>query len=247
MSIATQSELDGLLRIGRIVGRILRSLADRVAPGVTTRELDETCAALLREQGARPTPADKLGFPGAACISVNDEAVHGVPGDRVIQPGDLVKLDLTADLDGFVADAARTVVVAPCAPQAAALEACARAAFEGGLARAQSGARVREIGKAVEREVEKRGFRVLRELVGHGVGRSVHEPPVVFNYDEPRSFDRLHEGLVITIEPIVSNGSRKVVEAGDGWTLRTEDGSLSAHFEETVVITRRGPIVATAV
>jgi methionyl aminopeptidase len=246
MSIATASELEGLLQVGRIVGDVLAALCAAVRPGVTTRELDRLAAGLLARHAARPTPAAEYGFPGAVCISINDEAVHGVPGARVIAPGDLVKLDLTADRDDFVADAARTVVVPPAASQTVRLEACARAAFEAGLAVARPGALARHVGRAIAAEVHRHGFSVLRQLVGHGVGRQIHEPPTVPNYDEPRCRDRLEEGMVITIEPIVAAGCTDVVDADDGWTVHTAGGSLAAHFEETVVVTRRGPVIVTA-
>jgi methionyl aminopeptidase len=186
------------------------------------------------------------GFPGALCISVNDEAIHGIPGDRVLQSGDLVKLDLVAEKDGFYADAAVTVPAGPVSVTAEALAHCAERAFFLALPAARAGNRVYEIGRAVDRETRRRGFRVLRELCGHGVGRTIHEPPSVPNYYESRLRARLTEGLVITIEPIISAGSGESVLQRDRWTIRTADGSLSAHHEHTIVITKGAPILLTA-
>ncbi len=188
------------------------------------------------------------GFPGDVCISVNDEVVHGIPGGRVIQPGDLVKLDLTAEKDGYHTDSAVTVQVPGDAPSREARELvhCAERAFRQALVAARSGNRTRDIGRAVEREVRRRGFQVIRELGGHGVGRTIHEPPSVPNWADPAAVARLTEGLVITIEPIISSGCEDVRLGRDRWTFRTRDGSLSAHYEHTVVITRGEPILLTA-
>jgi methionyl aminopeptidase len=246
MSIDSQLDLEGLLRIGRLVNAVLAAMARRIVAGVTTAELDGTAAEALARAGAIPSPRKVYGFPGATCISVNDEVVHGVPGDRVIRPGDLVKIDVTAELDGYVADAARTVAVEPASERALKLAACARAAFGRALGAARAGRRTRDIGRAVEGEVKRHGFAVIRELCGHGVGRSIHEEPSVPNYDEPRCRALLTPGLVLTVEPIITEGAGSCVEGGDGWTIRTKDGGLSAHFEETIVITNGEPLVITA-
>jgi methionyl aminopeptidase len=246
MSIQTEAELDGLRRAGRVVAAALRAAAVRVAVGVTTAELDDVVRAVLASHGARPTPEHALGFPGAACISVNDEAVHGIPGGRRIEPDDVVKIDVTADLDGYVADAARTLVADPRSASRARLAWCARSAFDRGLAAATAGRGTHDIGAAVDAETRRRGFRVIRALCGHGIGRAMHEPPSVPNYREPRMAHRLAPGLVITVEPIICAGSGDAYEAADGWTVRTRDGSVAAHHEETIVITRGRPLVLTA-
>ncbi len=217
-----------------------------VHPGVTTRELDQLAGQALRAHGARSAPPLLYGFPGVACISVNDEAVHGVPGGRVIQAGDLVKLDVTAELDGYIADAAVTVVAAPAASLPTRLADCAEAAFWQAWRVARAGALLHEIGRAVETEVVRWGFRVVAELGGHGVGRAIHEPPTVPNVFDPRDRSILTAGLVLTIEPIISAGSPRVVEQPDRWILRTGDGSLSAHYEHTLVITPGRATVLTA-
>jgi len=172
--------------------------------------------------------------------------VHGIPGSRPIEPGDVVKLDVTVEKGGYVADAARTVLLESSTDMAMRLSACAAAAFEAGLAVARAGNPVSTIGRAVEREVRRSGFTVIRSLQGHGVGRTIHEPPSVPNYYDRWQEDILTEGLVITIEPIISAGSGQIFEAADGWTIRTRDGSLSAHHEHTLVITRDRPVILTA-
>jgi len=245
MSIQSEFELAALRRVGSLVERILRRLAERIRPGVSTLELDAACEELLAREGARSAPREEYGFPGAVCISLNEEAVHGIPGRRTIAPGDVVKLDVTAELDGFVADAARTVVVPPVATVSRRIARAARAAFERGLAAATHGAAVREVGRVVEAEVQRRGFRVLRELTGHGTGRRIHEFPSVPNYDEPRARARLEAGMVLTIEPIIAASTSEAHVQDDGWTIVARDGSLCAHHEETIVITRGRPIVLT--
>ncbi len=246
MSIRSQAEFEKLRAIGRIVRQALDKTAAAVRPGITTRELDEIGGGVLARNGAESAPPKVYGFPGALCISVNDEAIHGIPGDRAIQSGDLVKLDLVAEKDGFYADAAVTVRAGEVSATAEALARCAERAFTHALRSARAGNRVYEIGRVVDRETRRAGFRVLRELCGHGVGRTIHEPPSVPNYYEPRVRARLTEGLVITIEPIISAGSGQSALQPDRWTIRTADGSLSAHHEHTIVITKSAPILLTA-
>ncbi len=246
MSIRSQAEFEKLRVIGRIVRQALDKTAAAVRPGITTAELNEIGAQVLAQHGADSAPPKVYGFPGALCISVNEEAIHGIPGERVIQSGDLVKLDLVAEKDGFYADAAVTVRAGEVSTIADALARCAENAFYKALGPARAGNRVHEIGRVVERETRGRGFRVIRDLCGHGVGRTIHEPPSVPNYHEPRLRARLTEGLVITIEPIISAGSGQGVLQPDRWTICTADGSLSAHYEHTIVITKREPILLTA-
>jgi methionyl aminopeptidase len=246
MSIESSADWDGLWAVSRVARETLDLLARHVEPGVSTGQLDALAAQFLRARGARPAPALVYGFPGTVLISVNDEVVHGIPGPRVIVAGDLVSLDVTIEMGGYVADAARSLVVPPGGKAAAELVECARAAFEAALGVARAGVRVSEIGRAVEKEVRRRGFTVMRDLSGHGVGRTIHEPPSVPNQWDPRQTDLLTEGLVITIEPMVTMGSGKPIEDDDGWTIRTRDGRLAAHHEDTVVITRDRPIVLTA-
>jgi methionyl aminopeptidase len=217
-----------------------------VAAGVTTADLDAVAAAVFAAYEARSAPTLVYGFPGSALISVNDEVVHGLPGPRRLCRGDIVKLDVTAEKDGYVADAARTVIVETGSDTATRLKACVRSAFRKALGVARAGQPVSEIGRAVEQEVRGHGFNVVRGLDGHGIGRTIHEPPSVPNYFNPHQTDVLTDGLVLTIEPIICAGSGKAVEGADGWTIRTADGSLAAHYEHTLVITRDRPVVLTA-
>jgi methionyl aminopeptidase len=246
MSIRNRRDFEKLRAIGLIVRQVLDRCAAAVRPGITTGELDRIGASVLAANGAESSPPKVYGFPGALCISVNDEAIHGIPGARVVEAGDLVKLDLVAEKDGYVADAAVTVVVGESSETALALARCAESAFHMAAREARAGNRVYDIGRAVERETHRCGFRVIRGLCGHGVGRTIHEAPTVPNYFDPRCRQRLHEGLVITIEPIISVSSGEGELQDDQWTIRTADRSLSAHFEHTVVITQGAPILLTA-
>lgn len=246
MSIESEADLRGLTQIGRIVALALLEMQKQARPGMTTGELDAIGAAVLASHGARPTPRETYNFPAAVCISVNEEAVHGVPGARVIQPNDIVKIDVTADLDGYVADAARTLTFNRASRVAKRLAQCARSAFLQALSAATAGRETREIGRVVEHEVRRYGFSVMRQMFGHGVGREIHEAPSIPSYDEPRCRDRLTEGLVVTIEPIIAAGNGRCVDKEDGWTVVAADGSLTAHHEETIIITRGRPIILTA-
>ncbi|HEX2644457.1 MAG TPA: type I methionyl aminopeptidase [Thermoanaerobaculia bacterium] len=246
MSIDSEKDWEGLRRIGRIVRLALEAMKKRVGAGITTGELDEIGAEVLARHGARSAPRLVYDFPRSICISVNDEAVHGIPGDRILAPGDLVKLDTTAEKDGYMADAAVTVAVPPSPARARQLAACAQAAFFKAMKAARAGNRVNDIGRAVEAEVKRHGFSVLRDLSGHGIGRSIHEEPSVPNFYDPYSRQVLTEGLVLAVEPIIAAGARRIVTDRDGWTVRTSDGSLAAHFEHTIVITRGRPVLLTA-
>jgi methionyl aminopeptidase len=245
MSIESDRDWAGLREVGRITRLTLDVLEANVRTGVTTGELDEIAAAVLAQHGARSAPALVYNFPRTVLISVNDEIVHGVPGARRLASGDLVKLDVTLEKNGYIADAARTVIVDRASEIAARLTRCAADAFEAALRVATAGARVNQIGRAVEREVRRQGFSVVQGLAGHGVGRTIHEWPDVPNHYVPWQQDVLTEGLVLTIEPMISAGSPHPVQDGDGWTIRTRDGSLSAHHEHTIVITRDAPVVLT--
>jgi methionyl aminopeptidase len=221
-------------------------MAQHLRPGISTAELNGIGARVLKESGAYSAPPLVYGYPADVCISVNDEVMHGIPGIRIIQPGDLVKLDLVAEKDGFYADAAVSVNVPPVSDRARNLSRCAERAFQQGIGVARVGNRVREIGRAVEQEVRRSGFSVVRELCGHGVGHTIHEPPTVPNYLDRSARAKLTEGLVITVEPVITAGNGRVRLDRDGWTFRTEDGGLAAHFEHTIVITRGDPVLLTA-
>lgn len=247
MSIKNYKELLALKEVGRIVRLALEAMAAAVRAGITTGELEKIGGRVMRENGAQAAPRMVYGFPGDVLISLNDEAVHGIPSDsRKVRAGDLVKLDVTFEKDGFMADAAMTVPVEPVSEQARQLVRCAETAFQKAMVFARANCRVNEIGRAIEREVRRSGFTVIRELGGHGIGRTIHEEPSVPNYDDPFARQKLTAGLVLTIEPIIAMGSGEPRDAGDGWTVKTADGSLSAHYEHTIVITDGVPMVLTA-
>ncbi len=246
MSIETPEELDGLRASGRVVAEALRAMRRAVRPGISTADLDAIAARIFRRAGARSAPQITYGFPGATCISVNNEAVHGVPGPRRLREGDLVKLDVAVELDGFYADACISVGVGRARPATNRLAAAARHALTQALGVARAGAPQSAIGAAIEREAGARGYAVCSELMGHGIGRRLHEAPDVPSFYAPDLTDSLTDGLVLTIEPIVTSGSGLVRQGRDGWTVCTADGALSAHEEHTIVITPGAPLVLTA-
>ena len=246
MSIKEPAELEGLCAAGTVVRLMIEAMKREVRPGITTAELDEVGATVMRRNGAKSAPALVYRFPGTSCISVNEEAVHGIPGNRTVAEGDLVKLDVTVEKDGFMADAAVTVPVGAVSEENQRLAACAERAFAKAMLVARAGFRVSEIGRVVEHEVERNGFSVIRDLGGHGIGRTIHEEPRVPNYPDPAARQILTEGLVITVEPIIAAGSGRAVLGTDGWTVRTADGKPSAHYEHTLVIAKGEPILLTA-
>jgi methionyl aminopeptidase len=244
VSIDSPDELAGLRAAGRVVAEAIREMARRVRPGVSTGELDEVAARVFARHGARSGPQLDYDFPGTVCLSVDDEAVHGIPGPRRLREGQLIKLDVTAELDGFYADACRTVAVGRVKPREQRLMAASQSALKRGMAAAVAGANVGAVGAAVNREVTRRGFSVIEELAGHGIGRKIHEEPDVPNIDWDGPI--LTDGLVITIEPIIAAGESDVYMDGDGWTVKTYDRSPTAHFEHTIVVTEGAPILVTA-
>ena len=246
MSIDSDDDLHALRRVGRLVGSALAAMEEAARPGISTADLDDIGASVLKAAGARSAPQLVYGFPGFNLLSVNDEIVHGIPGRRRLEPGDVLKLDVTAELDGYIADAARTVVLPPATAIARRLADSARHAFVRATGAVRAGALVSSIGRVVEQSVKADGFSVVRALSGHGVGRTIHEPPTVPNYRDRRQRDVLTEGLVLTIEPIIVERRCSVVQDADGWTLRTSNGSLAAHYEHTLVITAGGAEILTA-
>ena len=247
MSVDTPEELRGLRAAGQVVARTIRAMRRGVRPGITTGELDAIARREFERAGARSGPQLDYGFPGTTCISVNDEAVHGIPGRRRLRRGDLVKLDVTAELHGFYADACRTVVAGEGRSQAIRLVRASEQALDAALRVARAGAALNEIGATVQRLVHARGFSVCDGLMGHGIGRRIHEAPDVPNVFDTDLSQPLGDGLVITIEPLVSAGGPAVRMSRDGWTVRTADSSLSAHSEHTIVVRDgRPPLVLTA-
>lgn len=233
-------------RAGRIVAGLLEHLVRLVRPGVKTKELDGAARAYLRAAGAQSAFLGYRGFPAAICVSINEEVVHGIPGERRIADGDLVSLDVGAIHDGLYGDAAITVPVGAVSPQARRLMDATRRALEAGVAQARVGQRLSDISHAVQRVVEQEGFGVVRDFVGHGIGRALHEEPAIPNFGPPGTGPRLQPGMVLAIEPMVTAGAYAVEVLSDGWTAVTKDRSLAAHIEHTVAVTERGPDVLTA-
>jgi methionyl aminopeptidase len=245
MSIDGIDDIEGLKRAGAAVARARDTMAAHVAPGVSTRELDAIGRDVLQRYGARSAPQLAYDFPGTTCISINDELAHGIPSDRTLRDGDLINIDVSAELDGYWADSGASFPVGEVKPRLRHLLFTTRAALHDAIGEVRAGVPIRNIGRAVERRAKRAGFRVVRELCGHGVGRNIHEPPSVPNTFDRRNSDVLHEGLVITIEPFLTTGATSIFEADDGWTLRTPDGSIGAQFEHTLIVTRGEPIVVT--
>lgn len=246
MTIRTDDELTALRAVGRIAARTLEAMRLAVRPGITTAELDQVARDVFEGHGARSAPMMVYNFPGSTCISVNDEVVHGIPGPRALQAGDVVKLDVTIEKDGYMADTACTVVVEPRSSNARRLASCAKQALDAALTVARAGQPIYKVGQVVEAAVRQQGFSVIPQLCGHGIGKTIHEPPEVPNSYNPRHRGIFEEGMVLTIEPIIAAGSGKIVNKKDGWTIRTADRSLAAHFEHTLAITRGRPVVLTA-
>jgi methionyl aminopeptidase len=246
MTVESLSDIAGLRHIGRIVATSLQSLEGLVHPGVSTAELDQRAGELLKAEGAQSAPYTTYRFPGNICVSINDEATHGIPGGRIVQSGDLVKIDLSASAHGYFADAAITVAVSPMSERARKLTNCARAALEAGCAVAVAGKPLAQIGRAIQTVAQTQGFTVIPALGAHGTGRALHEEPDVPMHFDPCERRLLREGQVITIEPHITTGKGRIYQAKDGWTLRTVDKGYVAQFEHTVVITKGRPLVVTA-
>lgn len=246
MTIETEDDVVALKRIGRIVSRVLHAMLDAAEPGMTTLELDALGGQLLERHGARSAPRLTYDFPGATCISINEEAAHGVPGSRVIRAGDVLNVDVSAELDGYFADTGGTRVVPPSNPQKTRLCHATRTALTEAMKQARAGQPINGIGAAIQRTAKTYGFRVIENLGSHGVGRALHEAPEhIPGYFDLTDGRLLEEGMVITIEPFLSTKSRVVTETSDGWTLVGARGNLSAQYEHTMIITRGQPIVVT--
>jgi methionyl aminopeptidase len=246
MSIDGRHDIDALKIIGAIVAEARDTMGAHVAPGVTTGELDDIGKMILDRHGARSAPQLAYGFPGTTCISVNDDIAHGIPtSERVLREGDLVNIDVSAELNGYWADTGASFAVGAVSEQSAQLLKATKQALEDAMEHVTAGAPMNNIGRAVERRAKSCGFRVVRNLCGHGVGRYIHEEPQVPNTFQPRNRTVLQEGWVITIEPFLTTRATTAVTAPDGWTLRTPDGSRGAQFEHTMIITRDRPIVVT--
>ena len=246
MTIETDSDLQNLFIIGHIVAEVLRKMMAYAEPGMTTKELDNYGGQLLQLDGAVSAPKLTYNFPGYTCISINEEAAHGIPGERVIQAGDMVNIDVSAEKNGYFADTGGSFVMAPVAPAKQRLCEATRLALNNAIAAARADQPINLIGKAIQKTAKQKGYKIIRNLCSHGVGRALHEEPKqIPGYFDPRDSRRFEKGNVITIEPFLSTKSSSVTEAGDGWTLVGANGNLSAQYEHTMVITDAKPILVT--
>jgi methionyl aminopeptidase len=241
----TPEELDKMAAAGRIVARCHEMLRSKARPGVTTAELDEAAERFIRSQGAEPAFKGYRGFPGSICASPNSMVVHGIPGRYKLSRGDILSIDIGVILDGWVGDAAITHPIGNVTPLARRLLATTRAALFDAVDQCRPGNRLGDVSSAVQTRVEAEGFGVIRSLVGHGVGRDMHEDPQIPNYGDPGTGPELEEGMALAIEPMVNVGSHNIRMGSDNWAVYSEDGSLAAHFEHTVAITANGPRILT--
>jgi methionyl aminopeptidase len=239
-------EIEKMRAAGKVVAQALKAMNEAIVPGKTTMlELDAIAAKIIEDAGGSPSFLGYKGYPAATCISINEVVVHGIPSERVLQEGDIVGLDLGVCLDGWIGDSAWTFPVGEISPDAQRLLNVTRESLYQGIAKAKIGNRIGDISHAVQKYVESHGYGVVRDLVGHGIGRSMHEEPSVPNFGKPGTGPVLREGMTICIEPMVSQGTWKVKTLPDQWTMVTADGKLAAHFEHMVAITRSGPDILT--
>ena len=241
----TPSEIDRMAAAGDILVRTMSLLAGKIRPGVTTKQLDQAAEKFIRSQGATPAFKGYRGFPGSICTSPNSMIVHGIPGPYKLQRGDILSVDIGVILDGWVADAARTFPVGPITPAASELLTVTEESLHLAVTRCHVGNRLGDVSHAVQAHVEAAGFSVVRTLVGHGIGRSMHEEPQIPNYGDPGTGVRLEEGMVLAVEPMVTVGRHTVKMGDDHWSIFSLDGSLAAHFEFTIAITAQGPRILT--
>jgi methionyl aminopeptidase len=241
----SEQEIDAMARAGRVVADTLALVGEHLRPGMTTKELDELAEEYIRSQGGTPTFKGYHGFPASICASPNSMVVHGIPGEYRIEDGDLLSVDVGVTLKGFVADSAYTFAVGEIDDDAQRLLDVGQAALEAGIAEARAGNHIGDISNAVQRTVEEAGFSVVKSLVGHGIGRSMHEEPQIPNWGEPGRGPLLAPGMTLAIEPMITAGGAEVVVAADRWSISTDDGSLSAHFEHTVAVRDGGPRILT--
>ena len=247
ITIKSKHELKIMQKAGQISKAALLAAGDLVAPGVTTRQLDEAARRVIEKAGAKPAFLGYGGFPATICCSINDEVIHGIPGDRVIQEGDIVSIDTGAIYEGYYGDNAATFGAGKISEEAQKLIDVTRQSFYEGIKFARKGQRISDISHAIGAYCEARGYGVVREFVGHGIGTKMHEAPEIPNFGAPGHGPRLMPGMTLAIEPMINMGTWKVKVLPDGWTVKTLDGSLSAHYENTVLITEVEPIILTSV
>lgn len=246
MSINSEKDLEGLRKIGKIVARCLKHMQSKLEPGITTGELDLIGGKFLEAHGARSAPRLTYNFPGNTCISVNEEAAHGIPGAKILKAGDLVNIDVSAELNGYFADTGGSAIIPPESKLHLKICAAAKQALENAMFEARAGARINRIGHAIETEAIRNGLTVIENIGSHGVGRALHEEPeFIAGYYDKSDKRILKEGQVITIEPFISSGAYEVYDNGDGWTLITDPGIYTAQYEHTMVITKGMPLIMT--
>jgi methionyl aminopeptidase len=247
VELKTKAEITAMKRAGELAGRALKEVLDHVQAGISTKELDRIAEKFIRKEGGVPTFIGYRGYPATICASINEEVVHGIPGNRKILAGDVVSIDIAATVDGFVGDTAATIGVGPVDPTDQELIDVTKGSLDQAILLMTPGKRIGDIGECVQAFVEAKNFGVVRDFVGHGIGRQMHEEPAVPNYGEAGSGLRLEPGIVLAIEPMVTKGHWRVRVKKDGWTVVTEDGSRAAHFEHTIAVTEDGPLVLTKV
>jgi methionyl aminopeptidase len=245
ITIKSPREIEIMRRSGKITAKTLTTLMAAAKAGMTTRELDRIADESIRSMGGVPTFIGYNGYPSAICASVNDEVVHGMPGDRVLEEGDLLSLDIGTTLEGYVSDSAVTMAIGTPSPEAERLMRVTQECLMLGIAQMQVGNNLGDIGHAVQQHAEANGYGVVRALVGHGIGRKMHEDPQVPNYGNPGAGPKLRAGLVLAVEPMITEGTWQVETLEDGWTVVTQDGKLAAHFEHTIAVTDDGPKILT--
>ena len=246
ITLKSSHEIDLMRQAGKITAAARALAGEMVRPGVTTQEIDKAVEEFIRKQGAVPSFLGYSGYPASACISVNDEVIHGIPGKRVLQEGDVVSIDVGAYIGGFHGDCAATFACGTISDEAQKLIDVTRQSFFEGIKFAKEGCRVQDISAAVQAYVEGQGFSVVREFVGHGVGAHLHEAPEIPNFGRPGRGPRLLRGMTLAIEPMVNLGDAAILQLSDGWTVKTQDGKLSAHYENTILITDGEPEILTA-
>ena len=246
ITLKSPHEIDLMRRSGKITAAARALAGEMVKPGVTTQEINDAVERFIRQQGAVPSFLHYNGYPASACISVNDEIIHGIPGKRVLQEGDIVSVDVGAYIGGFHGDCAATFPCGRISPEARRLIDVTRQSFFEGIRFAREGQRLQDISAAVQSYVEQNGFSVVREYVGHGVGAKMHESPEIPNYGRPGHGPRLLRGMTLAIEPMVNAGSAAITQLSDGWTVKTADGKWAAHYENTILITDGEPEILTA-
>ena len=248
MIAKTEQEIEALKKIGKIVAEIREAIKEATVPGKTTKEIDELAGRLFKEKDAISAPIDQYDFPGYTCISVNNEVAHGIPGSRVIKDGDLVNIDVSGSHGGYFADTGISFVVGTPDEKKQQLCDVAKSAFDRAMLKVKAGSSLNQIGKAVEREAKSHGLTVIKNLTGHGIGTSLHEEPQhILNYYDAWDKTLLKEGMVLAVEPFISEKAENIIELGDGWTFVTPDNSLVAQIEHTIIVTKGEPIILTEI